>query len=143
MEGQVATAQTQPAAPGKGATASTGNVLDAVLQSWLMTVLGLILVGVAIRDYSVARTHVFLRVHCLVAEIVAGAGIAFCFGGAMHYLDVALAGRTAKGTRAAWYWRVLLVLQKRLLLVGQLAATALIVVVLVVIVLKVPLPRVR
>jgi hypothetical protein len=96
-----------------------------LLHCWLVTGLGLILVGAAIRDYRLVQTFGFLRVQFLVAEIVAGAGIAWCFGGAMHFVDLMLEYRRETGERLRWYWRLLLVVLKRVLLMVQLAAAAL------------------
>jgi hypothetical protein len=90
-----------------------------------MTALGVLLLGVGLWDFRLGQEFEFLRVECLVAEIVAGAGMAFCFGGAMHYLDLALG--TVGGRVPAWYWRALFVTQKRVLLVGQLGAAAIVV----------------
>ena len=103
------------------------KLANYLLHCWLVTGLGLMLVGAAARDYRLVQTFQFLRVQFLVAEIVAGTGIAWCFGGAMHFVDLMLEHRRATGERLRWYWRVLLVLQMRVLLVVQLAAAALVV----------------
>jgi hypothetical protein len=103
------------------------RLISHLLHGWLVIGLGLMLVGAAFRDYRLAQTFPFLRVQFLVAEIVAGAGIAWCFGGAMHFVDLALEYRRATGERLRWYWRLLLVVQKRLLLLAQFAAAALVV----------------
>ena len=76
----------------------------------------------------------------VVAELIAGAGIAFCFGAAMHYLDAALDFRRAAGAGLTWYWRALLLIQKRILMIGQLAAAALVVGVLGLLVFNEPIP---
>lgn len=109
-----------PAVPAK-------KLFDQVAHGWLMTALGLLLAGVALHDFRLGQEFEFLRVQCLVAEIVAGAGMAVCFGGAMHYLDGALGCRGAGGGRVRWYWRVVLVVQKRVLMAGQLGAAAMVV----------------
>ena len=116
------------------------DLLEPLLHCWLMIGLGLMLVGAAIRDYRYLQVWDFLRVHFIVAEIIAGVGIAFCFGGAMHYLDLVLAYRRATGAKLAWYWRVLLVLQKRLLMIFQLAAAALVIGLIGLIIFDVPIP---
>ncbi len=108
-------------------TDSAGNLVDHLLRCWLLIGLGLLLVGAALRDYHIGGEFEFLRTQCLVAEIVAGVGMAFCWGGAMHYLDAALLCRTPSGGVLPWFWRVVFLAQKRLLMVGQLAAMALVV----------------
>ncbi len=98
-----------------------------LLHSWLVMGLGLMLVGAAMRNFRLVQTFQFLRGQFLVAEIVAGAGIAWCFGGAMHFVDLALEYRRGTGERLRWYWRLFLVVQKRALLVVQFMAAALVV----------------
>ena len=124
--------------PAAGASAAGGRT-EAMLRCWLMTALGLLLAAVALWDFRQGREFGFLRVPVLVSEIVAGAGIASCFGGAMYYVDIALG---AGASMVRWYWRVLLGAQKRVLLVGQLAAAAIIVLSLGAIIFnkQIPLP---
>ena len=46
------------------------------------------------------------------AGVAAGVGIAFCLGGAMHYVDLAIDPEST--ARLAWPFRALLVFKKRL-----------------------------
>jgi hypothetical protein len=62
----------------------------------------------------------WLRMECLVACIVAGVGATVCLAGAMHFLDQPLQVGATK-----WYVRWLLKINKRILLVAELATTGL------------------
>lgn len=89
-----------------------------------MLSLGTLLCGGAFQNYRDAQEYGFMRTQCIVSAIAAGIGIAFAFGGAMHYADVLLAYGSAR--RPLWIIRVLLVCLKRLLLTLQLAAAAMV-----------------
>jgi len=95
----------------------------AVLHCWLMTALGLLIAGIALYDLRLAQHYEFLRTPCLVAEIIAGCGAAFCFGGAMHYVDVARTAETLWDP-VRWYWKILFFIQKRFLMLLQLVLMA-------------------
>ena len=94
------------------------------LNCWLMMALGALLCGAAFQNYRDLQEYGFMRTNCMVAAVAAGIGIAFAFGGAMHYADLLLAHDAAR--RPHFLLRVLLVIQKRLLLILQLAAAALV-----------------
>jgi hypothetical protein len=122
--------------------ACQGKLVRYLLHCWLMIALGVILAAAVVQDYRLLQTYTYLKARILVAEIVAGAGVAFCFGGAMHYLDLALAYRRATGERLAWYWRLLLVVQKRVLVLVQLAGAAVVVTVLGIVIFDWKIPGV-
>jgi hypothetical protein len=92
---------------------------QSLSRAWLMIGFAVLLVVATRHAYFLALSNPFLRTDCLVAGIISGAGMAFSLGGAMHYLDSALAA----GPR--WYWSLLLIAEKRLLLIGQILAMAL------------------
>ena len=119
---------------------AAGEVTEQVLRCWLMTALGLLLLGVGMWDFRLGQEYGFLRVACLVGEIAAGAGMAVCFGGGMHYLDLAVGACGAGGGVVRWYWRGLFLTQKRVLMVGQLAAVGIVVVSLGAIILNKQIP---
>ena len=95
---------------------------SSLLNCWMMISFAAAIGGAAFLDYRIVQEFAFLRTACLVAGIAAGVGATFCLGGAMHYVDEIL----ATPAKPAWYWRWLLVTQRRLLMFGQLAATALV-----------------
>ena len=99
-----------------------------------MIALAILLAAAMQHDYLIARECGFLRIDCLVAAIAGGAGAAFCLGGAMHYLDLALAGGVA------WYLRAVFVVQKRILMVAQMAAAGLVVGALGLMIFHEPIP---
>ncbi|HEY4329160.1 MAG TPA: hypothetical protein VGN88_05440 [Phycisphaerae bacterium] len=94
------------------------TLTDSILRCWLMMGLGLFGVGAMFRDFQIAQEFEFLRTPCLLAEMIAGSTVAFCFGAAMHYLDTARAANSNLG----WFWRFLLATQKRVLLICQIGA---------------------
>ncbi len=81
---------------------------------------GVVLLG-AYYDWRMVMEVSWLRTECLVGGIVAGVGATSCLAGAMHYLELPLMGCVA----GPWYVRWPLKINKRILLVGQLATTGL------------------
>lgn len=88
-----------------------------LLHAWLLMALATLLCAAIEWDYILATHFAFLRVDGLAGGMAGCIGAAACLGGAMHFLDLAL-----PGTR--WFWRVLLLSQKRLLMIAQLLVMA-------------------
>lgn len=99
-----------------GQSRAASPVMKAVVRCWLMISMALLILSVVLWDFRLGQQYDFLRADCLVAGVAAGVGATACLGGAMHFLDVALAGGVA------WYWRILFKLNQRLLMLGQLLA---------------------
>ncbi len=116
----------------------TPSRLQIFLDCWLMMAFGALLCGVTLQNYRNVQEFGFMRTDCMVAAVVAGIGIAFAFGGAMHHADLLLAHDAAR--RPHWTLRILLVLQKRALLLLQAAAAALVIWVLAAILFNFTIP---
>ena len=111
------------------------STTDGILRCGLLTALGLLLAAVALYDYRLGQDYAFLRVQCLVAEIVAGVGMAWCWGGAMHYVNGIMAAR-----RRRWHAKLLWLTHQRLLLIGQLIGAAILVLALGALIFDKPIP---
>lgn len=92
----------------------------AALMCILMILCAAIILLAAFYAWRTALKVESLRIECLIAGIVAGIGSTACLAGAMHYLDFPLMGYLPP-----WWVRWTLKLNKRILLVAQLATTAL------------------
>jgi len=117
-------------------TPAPATARQHLLNNWLMIAFSVALAAAALADYRAFQISPSMKVQCLIAGIAAGVGMVFTLGGAMHYGDLLLA------TRPAWYWRWLLITQRRLLMLAQLAATALFLAILAAMIfdLKIPTP---
>ena len=91
-----------------------------LLTSWALTSLGILILAVAAWDYSQAVQYDFLRLQVLIGWMAAGIGATACLGGAMIFVDRAVAER-----RRAWYARLALAAQQRALMLGQFITMAL------------------
>jgi len=98
--------------------ARTGLFLNGALAG----AMGLLLLGVIFWNYRQTEWDQFFRVRVLEAQILAGIAAAFCFGGAIYYLNGSM---QAESVRPRWSWRMLIDLKLRALMVGQLLATGL------------------
>jgi hypothetical protein len=103
-------------------------------RALLMIGLALVLAWAADHAYHLAQSNPFLRIDSLVAGIVSTVGIAACLGGAMHYLDSALA------TKPRWHWSILVAAEKRALMIGQIVAMALAVMAAGLMIFHAPIP---
>ena len=95
----------------------------ALLNCWMLIAFAAAIAGAAFYDYRIVQEFAGFRTICLVAGIAAGVGIAFCLGGAMHYIDLALHAELP--ARYSWPMRALLICKKRILLIAQLAGAGL------------------
>ncbi|HVT80965.1 MAG TPA: hypothetical protein VHM90_09930 [Phycisphaerae bacterium] len=69
----------------------THRAITPLLHAGLLGSLGLLLFAVSWWNFRIVHEEEFLRTNVLVAEIVAGVGAAVCFGGGIHFINVARA----------------------------------------------------
>jgi len=78
------------------------------------------LLGALAWAYAVMRVDSIARADCLIAVIVAAIGAVVCLAGAMHYLDEPMMGAVPP-----WPVRWALKVNKRIIMLAQLAVMAL------------------
>jgi len=93
----------------------------SLLHSALLGSLGLLLLVVCYWNFRAVHEYEFLRTNVLVAEIAAGVGAAACFGGSIHFINVALTAPLR------WFARLPLFIEIRAILLLQLVAAGIVV----------------
>ena len=107
----------RPSPPPLPATSAVISRGTSLLNVWTLIALAALLAAAMQWDYILSCRYDFLRIDCIAAGIAGGIGAAACLGGAMHFTALAPPGTW-------WLWKLLLLVQKRLLMIAQLLVMA-------------------
>jgi hypothetical protein len=99
----------------------THRAITPLLHAGLLGSLGLLLFAVSWWNFRIVHEEEFLRTNVLVAEIVAGVGAAVCFGGSIHFINV------ARAMPLRWLARLPLWVKVRVLMVMQMGAMVIVI----------------